>query len=482
MTGVADDQLLMQGVDPLQGKRFPVRKRDGRIAVFNEARIYLAIESAFKAQQGVGPDKPLPALARAAVKLCADAVVQRVLARAVHGEELEVESIQDAVEEQLMVAGHLEVARRYILYREERRRARMERERQAPREGRRPAGGDVSVAGRAAARGGLTAEKLDEVFRRQFEACINEGEYWRLLTPDLLDFDTAWLARGLRPERDEPFDAAGLEALRGRYLLRANGRLLETPQYFWMRIAMGLALNEEGYREGHALEFYEALSTLRFIPSDAILRQAGAPRPFLGGLDSNPGADMATGPLGAINLGVHLLQPEPQLDVARLRQTVALAVRLLDNAVDLTLYPTEEARAGGLENRAIGLGLAGLERALEKLHIDAGSADAAAFGERSADLVSCLAVTASAELAGERGAFPGYAQSDWSCGVLPIDTTTEDWEAVRVLIRRQGIRNGTITAGVSSDSSAILAGTVSAGESGATESKAGAVPAGATLA
>src|SRR5580693_4428573 len=128
MMYVPQGQLQMRGIDPLQDKRFLVRKRDGRIEEFNEARVLLAIESAFKAHHGLLPVASLPDSAQAAARHSAEKVVEKALSRAVRGEELEVERIQDAVENQLMLAGHLEVARRYILYREKRRIARVERE------------------------------------------------------------------------------------------------------------------------------------------------------------------------------------------------------------------------------------------------------------------------------------------------------------------------------------------------------------------
>jgi ribonucleoside-diphosphate reductase alpha chain len=128
MVDMLDDQLQMQGIDPLQDWQFLVRKRDGRLEEFNEARIFLAIESAFKALHGAGQNDPLPESAQADVKNCGDRVVEQVLSRAVRGEELEVEQIQDAVENQLMLGGHLEVVRCFILYRDARKRARRERE------------------------------------------------------------------------------------------------------------------------------------------------------------------------------------------------------------------------------------------------------------------------------------------------------------------------------------------------------------------
>src|SRR5665213_4044716 len=95
------DQLHLHGIDPLQGKRLIVRKRDGRHEEFNEARIYMAIESAFRAVEGLGRDQILPEPLPNAIRQCADIVVERVLSRAVRGEQMEVERIQDAVEDQL---------------------------------------------------------------------------------------------------------------------------------------------------------------------------------------------------------------------------------------------------------------------------------------------------------------------------------------------------------------------------------------------
>ena len=117
-------QLSLSGVDPLQGREFTVRKRDGRSESFNEERIRLAVESAFKADRDIPSDYPLSPEDQAAALSVTAAVVQRLFSRAIRGEELEIERVQDAVEEALMVQGHVQVARRYIIYREDRRKAR----------------------------------------------------------------------------------------------------------------------------------------------------------------------------------------------------------------------------------------------------------------------------------------------------------------------------------------------------------------------
>ena len=126
-------------------------------------------------------------------------------------------------------------------------------------------------------------ETTDNVGRRHFDCYLNEGEYLRCFTPDLLDFESEPLARGLRWERDAQLPPAGLEMLHDQFLAHENGRRFETPQYFWMRVAMGLALREQPAPEPQALRFYEVLSTLRFIPSQAILDQAGKTRPAMTG-------------------------------------------------------------------------------------------------------------------------------------------------------------------------------------------------------
>src|ERR1035441_873123 len=124
-------QLKMIGIDPVEETRFLVCKRDGSREDFNDARIFVAIECAFKAVHGIGPDQPLPEELLGAIARMASSVAERVLSGAIKGESLEVERIQDAVEEQLMRDGHWQVARSYILYRDERRRARAEREKRA---------------------------------------------------------------------------------------------------------------------------------------------------------------------------------------------------------------------------------------------------------------------------------------------------------------------------------------------------------------
>ncbi|MDP7396958.1 MAG: ATP cone domain-containing protein, partial [Lentisphaeria bacterium] len=121
----SDTQLQLAGLDPLQNREFKIRKRDGRMDVFQDNRIYRAIEKAFKAATGLDEASALPEPDQQNAQRIAESVSQEVVGHAVRGGNLDVEWIQDVVEQQLMMEGFYTVARRYILYREERKKARV---------------------------------------------------------------------------------------------------------------------------------------------------------------------------------------------------------------------------------------------------------------------------------------------------------------------------------------------------------------------
>ena len=101
------------------------------------------------------------------------------------------------------------------------------------------------------------------------------------LSPELLKFDLPKLAAALRLDRDSQFTYMGAQTLYDRYFIHDDGRRLETPQYFWMRVAMGLAINEGEQKHERAIEFYEALSSFRFTSSTPTLFNAGTLHPQL---------------------------------------------------------------------------------------------------------------------------------------------------------------------------------------------------------
>jgi ribonucleoside-diphosphate reductase alpha chain len=351
-------QLRLASLDPLRDYHFNVRKRDGRIVPFDETRIYLAIESAFKAEAGLSPDTPPSLETQSLVLQLTEAAAGDCLRRAVRGETLEIELIQDCVERHLLASGQHAVARGFILYREQRRKARALRgdrttdgRLQAQLSVTLPDGShdtldpqrlrrdiiracrglemhcswkavadealhnlydgvrkeEISKAMILAAKARVELEPaytfvaarlllkqiydevlsesgaadLPKLHREQFKRYVEHGVEVERLDPRLLDFDLERLASALRMERDEQFTYMGLQTIYDRYLIHHQGRRLETPQYFWMRVAVGLALNEGGEKETRAIQFYEVLSTFRFVSSTPTLFNSGTRHPQL---------------------------------------------------------------------------------------------------------------------------------------------------------------------------------------------------------
>ncbi len=110
-----------------------------------------------------------------------------------------------------------------------------------------------------------------------FPGYIKKGVQAELLDDKLLQFDLAKLGAALKPERDLQFDYLGLQTLYDRYFLHIDEQRIELPQAFYMRVAMGLALNEIN-REARAIEFYEVLSSFDFMSSTPTLFNSGTRR------------------------------------------------------------------------------------------------------------------------------------------------------------------------------------------------------------
>ena len=119
-----------------------------------------------------------------------------------------------------------------------------------------------------------------DVYRQAFAAYFERGVAVGLLAPELLCFDLERIAAAIVPGRDLQLKYLGLQTLYDRYLLQTGGTRFELPQLFWMRVAMGLALNEAD-REGRAIEFYELLSKFLFTSATPTLFNAGTTHPQL---------------------------------------------------------------------------------------------------------------------------------------------------------------------------------------------------------
>ncbi|HQR04463.1 MAG: ribonucleoside-diphosphate reductase subunit alpha [Proteobacteria bacterium] len=109
---------------------------------------------------------------------------------------------------------------------------------------------------------------------------VDQGIQAGLLDPRLLQFDLVRIGDALKPERDHQFGYLGLQTLYDRYFLHKNGRRIELPQIFFMRVAMGLAINEID-REARAIEFYDLISCFDFMCSTPTLFNSGTLHPQL---------------------------------------------------------------------------------------------------------------------------------------------------------------------------------------------------------
>ncbi|MDO5289620.1 MAG: ribonucleoside-diphosphate reductase subunit alpha [Pseudomonadota bacterium] len=515
-------------------------------------------------------------------------------------------------------------------------------------------------------------------YAQYFPQFIKQGVAHELLDERLLQYDLARLGAALKPERDMQFDYLGLQTLYDRYFLHVGKRRIELPQAFFMRVAMGLALNEID-REARAIEFYEVLSSFDFMSSTPTLFNSGTRRPqlsscylttvpddldgiyesikenallskFAGGLGNDwtrvralgshikgtngqsqgvvpflkvvndtavavnqggkrkgavctyletwhldieeflelrkntgddrrrthdmntanwipdlfmkrvmekgqwtlfspssvpdlhdkfgadfeaaytayeekaargeispsktlPAVDLwrkmlsmlfetghpwitfkdacnvrspqqhvgvvhssnlcteitlntsdtetAVCNLGSVNLPRHI--KDGAIDQAKLQKTVATAMRMLDNVIDINYYAVKKARDANLRHRPVGLGVMGFQDALYALRIPYASEAAVQFADQSMEALCYHAYWASTELAAERGRYSSYKGSLWDQGVLPLDTldllaqargghlqadrsTTLDWDALRQKIARDGMRNSNCVA------------------------------------
>ncbi|RMM68122.1 Ribonucleoside-diphosphate reductase [Pseudomonas savastanoi pv. glycinea] len=165
--------------------------------------------------------------------------------------------------------------------------------------------------------------------------------------------------------------------------------------------------------------------------------------------------------LGSINLPNHIVNGK--LDTDKLKRTVDVAVRMLDNVIDINYYSVPQAKNSNLRHRPVGLGIMGFQDALYLQHIPYGSDAAVQFADTSMEAVSYYAIQASCDLADERGAYETFQGSLWSKGILPLDSQqilieqrgekyidvdlkeTLDWAPVRARVQK-GIRNSNIMA------------------------------------
>ncbi len=165
--------------------------------------------------------------------------------------------------------------------------------------------------------------------------------------------------------------------------------------------------------------------------------------------------------LGSINLSLHCTPTG--IDEKKLAETIATAVRMLDNVIDINFYPTVEAKRANERHRPIGLGVMGFQDCLYIQNISYASHEAVEFSDATSEMISYYAILTSTELARERGVYSSYPGSKWDRGYLPIDTldllekereghldlnktVRMDWAPVRAAIKKDGMRNSNLLA------------------------------------
>lgn len=335
-----------------------VIRRNGKIVPYQEEKIAIAMTKAFLAVEG--SSAPASNRIHELVKKLTAEITATFKRRLVGGGTIHIEDIQDQVELVLMRAGEQQVARKYVLYREERRKARESQASTTSAETpllhitlddgfKVPLDlGWVKQTLENACQGisfvnsdiiykelqrnlfdGLTMKDLrkamvlcartlierepnytfvtarillDELYAEAFhflklekqtvlqdmpllyppyfKTYIQIGITLELLSPELQQFDLDKLGNAILPERDLQFTYLGLQTLYDRYFIHANKTRFELPQAFFMRVAMGLALQEKE-KDAKAIEFYKLLSSFDYMSSTPTLFNAGTLRPQL---------------------------------------------------------------------------------------------------------------------------------------------------------------------------------------------------------
>ena len=125
-----------------------------------------------------------------------------------------------------------------------------------------------------------TQSEMTDLYKKALKAHITRGIELELISPELLVFDFEKLGNAIVPERDLQFSYLGLQTLYDRYFIHSDEVRFELPQAFFMRVAMGLALNEEDKNE-RAIEFYRLLSSFDYMSSTPTLFNSGTLRPQL---------------------------------------------------------------------------------------------------------------------------------------------------------------------------------------------------------
>jgi ribonucleoside-diphosphate reductase alpha chain len=327
-----------------------VRRKDGTIVRFNPIKVAAQIEEAFRRTRLV--EGPSDASIIESVNFITQKVITKAVMLAKSEEALSLEAIQDEIEYQLMKEGHLAVAKDFILHRFSTGNQSEHPLKEQPEEQQKQfitinSGGkktfitegqllhrlkfacrgledlvsaelllneavknfyeemkesEIDQANIMAAKSKIEMEpaystvasrllldvlyretmkidgfspSLESTHRAYFKEYIHKGIELARLSPDLLQFDLDKLSCAMQLQRDDQFSYLGLQTLYDRYFIHHNEVRMETPQIFWMRVAMGISLNEKEQKDQRAIEFYNLLSSFAFTSGTPTLFNSG---------------------------------------------------------------------------------------------------------------------------------------------------------------------------------------------------------------
>ncbi|WP_339045022.1 ribonucleoside-diphosphate reductase subunit alpha [Candidatus Zinderia endosymbiont of Aphrophora alni] len=167
-------------------------------------------------------------------------------------------------------------------------------------------------------------------------------------------------------------------------------------------------------------------------------------------------SEIAVCNLGSINLPAHLINNK--INHKKLKKTINIAMRMLDNVIDINYYPVNKTKKSNLNHRPVGLGIMGFQDCLYIKKISYASKEAMKFADNLMEIISYYTILASTKLSKEKGFYKSYNGSLWQQGILPIDTILKlkkkrkkflnvnlsislDWDNLRKKILKYGMRN-----------------------------------------
>ena len=337
-----------------------VIKRNGKVVSFEDEKIKVAIMKAFLAVEG-GSAAGSSRIHEEVDQMAQD-IIKVFERRMPSGGTVHIEEIQDQVELQLMRNEHHKVARTYVLYREARKNERVEEKEEQGVEKNVQEVIESAVTKaclgldnvdekllaaeiKSATYEGISEKDLAEsmlmtartmvekepnysfvtarlllnnlekevctflgvgekkdrnkMYKEALMKTIEKGIELDFLNEDLKSFDLDKLGQAILEERDFQFTYLGLQTLYDRYFITSDETRYELPQVFFMRVAMGLALNEEN-KDERALEFYKLLSSFDYMSSTPTLFNSGTKRPQLSSCYLTTVPDDLSGIYGAI--------------------------------------------------------------------------------------------------------------------------------------------------------------------------------------